>query len=310
MTMDPWDYEIGPIPGKDKTYRIGVVDNVDPSLVTLENPVKIALRNALSWMPEALFNVYYAEWVKTGDAELAVAAMRSSPLYDQYFAGNRRADGTLRWTEQEYLGIVESYTQTLEGLAGVNASLFTDKFAGMIESGKSPDEFFSQVSALVDRVLLDADEVMATYADYWGVDTTPEGLVAMALDPQMNDLVLNRQITMAEIGAAGRQHGFGVTSALAEELFNYELDEASATDLFGSAASWVPVLSALARRHADPDDDFDIEEFASAEVFADPTQRMRMRRLVAQERASFLSPGGFGVQTSQQTGGLVGLGPR
>jgi len=79
-----------------------------------------------------------------------------------------------------------------------------------------------------------------------------------------------------------------------------------AQQFFGNAAMLVPTLSVLASRNADPDDDFDLTEFTQAQIFDDPTQRRRMRRLLAQETASFT--GGAQIEFRRgQTGGVAGL---
>ena len=277
----------------------------------IDNPTRNAMRQLLSWLPETLFNVYYSAWIRNNrDAELAIQEMRNSPEYDTYFGGNRREDGTLRWSETEYLQITDRFATDLDHIGGVNPELFRHKFAGMIEAGKSPDEFRSQLQAVVDRVLLDQESVIDMYSRFWGIEATPEGLIAMALDADMNDLVLNRQITMAEIASEGAQRSFSIDKEFAATLFNANLDEESAAQFFGDAGAWVPVLNVLARRHADPDDDFDLEDFSASELFQDRGQRQRMRRLVSQERSAFTQPGTFGVRTTEETGGFAGLAPR
>jgi len=92
-------------------------------------------------------------------------------------------------------------------------------------------------------------------------------------------------------------------------LFEAGVDDRSqAQQLFASAEAALPVLNVLAARHADPDDDFDLKEFVSAQVLRDPEQRQRMRRLIAQERSSFVTGGGSNGPIAQtQTGQKVGL---
>lgn len=305
MTLPP--YEIGPIPERPPVVQPPVVE---PQPWFVGTKAYKQLRSVTPGIPDELFNIYYQAWIETGDANLALAAMRASPRYDEYFAGNRREDGTLRYDELTYNAIVEDFSDTLRNVAGVNPDLFRSKFGDLIAGNKSPDEFFSQVSALVERVVLDAPEVLQQYSAYWGIEATTEGLIAMALDPEMDELVLNQQITMAEIAAEGTQRGFSIDKDFAASLFNADLNEQAAADFFGEAGAWVPVLNVLAARHADPDDEFDLTSFAASEIFDDPTQRQRMRRLVSQERASFITTGGFGVQTAEKTGGLSGLGRR
>jgi hypothetical protein len=62
----------------------------------------------------------------------------------------------------------------------------------------------------------------------------------------------------------------------------------------------------LANRHADPDDEFHLEQFDNADLFQDPQQRRRMGRLLAQERASFTGGAQLDFAKSQ-TGGVTGL---
>jgi hypothetical protein len=277
----------------------------------LENPTRIALRQVLSFLPDYLFTIYYAEFVRTGgDAEAAVLKMRADPNYDIYFGGNRREDGSLRFDEQTYMAYKEDYRDTLRYIGGVNPDLFDAHLVNLFTGNVHPNEFANRIGAIATRVLQDAPEMIQVYSSQWGIDATPEALIAMAIDPAINDAVLNRQITMAEIAVEGIERGFEIDKEFAASLFNANLNEEAASSFFGEAGRWVPVLNVLASRHADPNDDFDLADFTASEIFDDPIQRMRMRRLVNQERASFIGPGRFGIQSAQDTGGLTGLGRR
>jgi hypothetical protein len=68
-------------------------------------------------------------------------------------------------------------------------------------------------------------------------------------------------------------------------------------------------LDDLARRHRDPDDTFDLNEFADANVFGDAAQTRRIRRLLRQE-ASLFSPREVGSVQIQDDFALTGLTPR
>ena len=65
------------------------------------------------------------------------------------------------------------------------------------------------------------------------------------------------------------------------------MDRGEAQRLFGSAEGLLPTLGALARRHGDADDDFDIQEFTKAAFLDDPEQLSRLGRLQSQEQAQF-----------------------
>jgi len=99
---------------------------------------------------------------------------------------------------------------------------------------------------------------------------------------------------------------------MADMLFEAGVDDKSqARQLFASAEAAIPVLNVLASRHADPDDTFDLNEFVESEVMADPTQKRRVRRLLAQERSTF-SMGGGGAEpfAPDRSGRKAGLETR
>jgi hypothetical protein len=151
---------------------------------------------------------------------------------------------------------------------------------------------------------------MQWYAQNNGLQLSFEAILAAALDPDdIGTKILNRQIGMAEIGGEGIEAGFAPDVGLVEQLYERGVTREEAQQEFATAANYVPVLNVLARRHADPDDDFDLEEFVAADVFNDPTQRRRMRRLMQQERASFTGGRGTFAQ-DRETGGVVGLTER
>ena len=257
------------------------------------------------WLPSSLIQIYVDAMVETGDAHLAWSSVRNSDQYDTYFPGNRREDGTLRYTEGQYSSIVEDYRDTIQA-AGINPELFEDQYAALIAGNVAPQEFFQRVDAITERVRFAGPAVQAEYRELWNLDLTEEALIASLMDPLLRQRVLDKQITMAEISGAGAERGFDIDFDLAAKLFSADIDEDQAQQIFGQAASMLPALSVLARRHGDPDDEFDLEEFTSAAVFDDPYQRQRMRRLIAQERASFSQPGRLGTKLDQ-AGGQVGL---
>ena len=79
--------------------------------------------------------------------------------------------------------------------------------------------------------------------------------------------------------------------------------------MFGAADRLLPFLQGMALRHADPDDTFDITEFASATILDDPEQLNRLDRLQAQEAAGFT--GGAQLEFARERDGRVtGLAER
>ncbi len=242
--------------------------------------------------------------------ENALEYVQATPEYDLVFAGNRRDDGSLRHSEDEYLSIIESYARDLRSI-GLNPDVFEDKFATLIAGEVSPREFWQErVEPMYDRIMARSDELLERYAADYGIDLTPEALLASALDPEIGAKVLNRQISLTELKAESDiALGTETTdrySMLIEDMLEFGVDQNTSRALFQEAKTLLPALSVLASRHADQDDQFDLDEFVSAEVYNDPEQRRRMRRLVAQESSTFTGGAGLDFATTRE-GGVAGL---
>jgi hypothetical protein len=252
------------------------------------------IRFLFPYLPEALLDAFLVGYVEHGDVALAQAAMRADASYDTYFPGNRRAeDGTIRFTEVEYSSYRDYFRATLASV-NVNPDLFGDKFAELVMGDVSPAEFAARVDAIYERVISQSPQIRAWYASggeggtaFAPIAMTDSALIASALDPEVGDAILNRRISLAEVGGEGALRGFGINFDLAESLVQAGVGKGQAQELFGQAASQLPILDVLARRHNDPDDDFDINEFTKAAIFDDPVERQRIRRLIAQEQGLY-----------------------
>ena len=261
----------------------------------------------MPWMPDELIAIYNEAFIEYGDPAMAWAFVRQSAEYAVHFAGNRREDGTLRMTEQEYASVKEGYSDVFRSI-GLNPELFKGQYVALIEGDVSPDELFrDRVMPIYERVIESTPEIMAYYADAYGVEMTPAAILAAALDPDtVGTQILNKQIALSEIGGEAASSGYDIDIEFAERLMDEGLDQVAADSLFKKAENMLPMLNTLAARHADPDDEFDLSEFVSAELFADPGQRRKIRRLMAQESSTFT--GGAQVDyLRSRTGGIAGL---
>ena len=236
--------------------------------------------------------------------------VRSTPVYEAQFPGIKRADGSYRMEEGEYLSTVESYSDSL-GAVGVNPDVFD--FVPLIEGNVSGNEFWEErVLPAHRRIVERGEEMMDRYANDWGLEMTRESLIVSILDPEtLGSQILNRQIGISEIRyEADQSLGTATTNKyidLTTDLYEYGIDAGQARELFQQADVMMPALSILAGRHADPDDDFDLKEFTAATIYNDPEQARRIRRLMAQERSSFTGGAQVDYQLSQRTGGISGL---
>jgi len=254
------------------------------------------------WLPAAAIEAYDTAY-RAGSVKPWLD-VRSDPLYETWFPGNTTENGEVRYGEGDYSRVRAGYNDVLSSM-GLNNStgLWDDKITAAMQGERSVDEFERAAGEVYDRVISQSDAIKQVYADNFEIDMTTEAILASVLDPELGDRIIGQEISMAEIGGAAAEQGFSLTQARQGEIAAQGLTLDQAREVYGQAGSALPILDILAARHDDPDDDFDLNEFEQAEIFSDPFQRRRMRRLLGQERASF----GAGPSARSQRGGLTGL---
>lgn len=244
----------------------------------------------------------------------ALEWVQQTPAYDAAFPGNKRDDGSLRMTENEYMSRVDAYHRDLTSV-GLNPGIFGDQIVDLIEGDVSPTEFWEErLKPMWDRITERGPDLIARYANDYNLTMTKEALLASALDTRISDLVMSRRISLSEIRAqSDKAFGMEYTDRyenLTQELLELgDFDAVDARSLFQQAKALMPTLSVLAGRHADPDDDFDLTEFAGAVELGDVEQQLRMKRLMAQEDAAFTGGGQIDLARTQ-SGGVAGLAQR
>jgi len=258
------------------------------------------------WMSEQLLNVYSDEWTDSSSDALAIQAVRQSDAYQLQFAGNYDpATGLVRIGESDYMAQKAAFDATLVSM-NLNPQYFADDFVTALENEVSPREFIGRMESAYERIIQNSDAVKQYYADNYGIEMTDSAILASAINPSIGDAILQRQISIAEIGGAAAQRGFDVgidfSSMLAEEGVNQQ----QAGQFFSQAADLIPMMNVLQARNADPDDPFDLNDVTSALLFDDPETRRQIRRNTAQESARFTG-GVSEYARSQTTGGVAGL---
>ena len=260
------------------------------------------------WLPQGAIDLYVAEFIESGNADAAWAQIRKSSQYEEWFPGNLTEDGRVRYSEELYAAVVASYDDVFRaaGIDGQALEYMQMRYGDLIRGEVAPSELETKrVKPMYDRIVSQSEEIKRYYADNYGIGMSTTDLLVSAMDPALGDLVLSEQIKFAEIGGEAAESGFDMTADRVERLGMVAgFDRAAANELFQDAETMVPLLNTLAKRHNDPDDDFDLEEFISADVFADPDQMYRMRRMMSQERSMF-SRGTTAKQ--DQAGALTGL---
>lgn len=250
-----------------------------------------SMRALLAWLPSELLHIYINDWVNHGDAELAWGKVRTSPAYEAHFPGNRREDGSLRMSEQEYLSHREAFSRSLTQW-GLNPQAFMNHHVDLVRGDVGVDEFRARLDAKVTGVLQNLPQVRQEFGRFYGIDAMDDtALIAAALDPQVGLDLLQGRIAASQVSAEASAAGFVRSRERAEHLtFAGGLDQMRARQLFSQAADAVPRFSRFAERFNEQRD-FGIEHFEEASIFGDLDERQRMRRLQASEEALFRQGG-------------------
>ncbi len=262
------------------------------------------------------------QWVQAyieagGDAngefasKAATKIVRESDGYRAVFPEMFDEEGNMRFVsdpEASYERTMESYRNTLRSF-NVNPDIFGEQLHNLIAGAVSAGEFIQRTEAIYENVIESAPAIRNWYMDNFAKEMTDQAIFASFIDGEggpVSSAILEDRISMAQIGGEAEIRGFNIDFDFADMLEDSGLTREGAQQFFGQAATLLPTLSILAARHADPDDEFDLDDFTQATIFDDPSQRRRMRQLVAQEASTFT--GGAQVEVVRaRTGGLSGL---
>ena len=72
------------------------------------------VRALLPWLPESLIKVYADAFSESQNADQALAEVRASEDYEQFYPKNKREDGTVRLSESDYAAVKESFGLTIK----------------------------------------------------------------------------------------------------------------------------------------------------------------------------------------------------
>ena len=280
----------------------------------MANPIIQQARRTYRFIPRPLLNLFIAELRKApNDVEGALTHMRESKLYDNYYGGNKRDDGSLRMTERQYYNRQLRYNEILRDYGiPTNSTFFKSKFADLVAGGKAGDPnlqtFAEDMARVYVGVVQQAPQVRQWFQANFGngADLTDAAIFASALDTSKSPLIYQAEINQSQIGGAALANSFSLNLQEVRRLSDHGLEQAAAQRLFSDAALQIPTYKQLAERHNDPDDDFDINDYTDALVIRDANELRTMARLLGAENSLFRSGGTF---TQDDSGRLAGLSP-
>ena len=257
-------------------------------------------------MTDSLLDAYTTEWGISANDALALQTVRQTTEYQSLFQGNIDPEtGFARLTESDYMKSKASFDATLIGW-DLNPEYFADDFVTALNNEVSPREFIGRMEAAYERIIQSTDAIKEYYSENYGIDMTDASILASAINPRIGEEILNRKISVAEIGGEAAARGFDVSIGFGEQLAQAGIDRRSAGQFFGTASDLIPAMQVLTARHGDPDDEFDLNDVSAAFLFDDPKTRRRIRRAQAQEASSFTGGATTDFRRTQ-SGGVAGL---
>jgi len=257
------------------------------------------------FLPEGLLNLFQSKYIEFDqNIDLALGAVRQDTQYQNYFPGNKRADGSIRLSEAEYGAVVESYKDDLRRF-GVNPDVFADNFSQLIEGDVSPTEFQSRLNTVYSGIEQNIPEVKEYYATNFGIDLSSESIFAAAADTTIGDAILLGQVTQAQIAGEAESRNISISQTEIEKLQRFGVGQKEARQLFQAAQIEVPRLQELQTRDGKtPTETFGVEEFTEAAVFQSTEELEEIQRLESEETSRF-SPTGRAARTNKRVTGLT-----
>jgi hypothetical protein len=265
------------------------------------------------WLPEDLIRAYAGGLAESnGNPDMGLGRMRQHQTYDLFFKGNRRADGTFRHSEAEYIAVKDGYRQNLAA-RGINPDVFSGREHEWIEGDVSVQEHEDRIRGFDEQLRRWGPEgtngyhAYQAYARMFGTELTEEAVLVSIMDPKIGTEVIKGRIPLAQIGGAAASFGYQRSLADARRLQGWGLGADQALEVYGAASQRLTGMSAMAQRAYDPRGGVDIGAFEEGFVGRNATQQQRFSRNLQAEQASF---GRRGVAAADQDGRLTGLRQR
>ena len=267
-----------------------------------------------SWMNEELMNNFLEIYNSNGgEADDAIRELRTTQAYKDEFPGIFRDDGkTLRLEgptpELDYITNVEAYKNYLADY-NLNPDFFENKIVELFENDVAPRELQERLDTAYTLLFPQFDAVKRYYVEnYPNVaqttdDISNEAIFASFLDEDISRDIIERRITVSQIGGAFGEQDVDITLSQAQRLISAGVSSTLAQQLAARAETQIPRLQRLARKYRGNENIFGTSEFLEAEVFADSEAQRLQEQLEAEEESLFSATGGSAIGET----GVIGL---
>lgn len=256
----------------------------------------MAIANTLySFMPANVVKKFAEGYVKYGgDKDLALAYTRNTKEYQDEFSYLMNDDGTLKMTEIEAVGVMESYKNTLSEVGINEFSDFTEKFKQMVGT-TSPLEFQQRIDFVYNNVIDKIPEVKELFATQMGIEADNATIFASLINPDIEDKVLTGTIETVNIAAEATSRGFGYSFAKFNKLKKQGMNVESARKLYETAGDFITKAGTIGR-------ELDLETLEAASL-GDLASTNRIKRI----ESELISTYGLNLGAAQKDGKVTGL---
>jgi len=291
--------------GKLKTSieNIGASSTSSPDFVATPQQIE----DLIPWLAGKgnLLQEYTNQYIETGSAEFALAAVRNLDEYAEYYPGIKRGDGSLRMNESQYEQVREGYYRILLE-NDLNPIVFeaAGKVASLIAGDVSVAEFKGRIEstrqAFRDNPI--ADEIKTYYSANFDIDLSDNAVFAAALDPDISIGILQGQIQQAELGAEAALRNLDLSTEQAQRLIQAGITQSGGQRLFSRASEYIQRLNRL-RTAQGRTTEIGLQDIISSEVQQDPQAVIEQQRILNQQASlSSLQTGARKTQTGEVAG--------
>lgn len=224
--------------------------------------------------------------------------------YTLRFAGNekRKAAGLNAISEAEYLGIEDSYSETLKSyglgnMLSTNRTANEAKFASYIGNDISTVEFKDRIATVSDRVINADPAIKSSFKEFYP-NLTDQDLIEYFLSPKDTISKLKEKATAAEIGGAFTGQGLTTNRISAEGFAAYGIDRAGALEGAMNIAGVLPEATKLGNVYGETGIQY-TQQTGEEEFLKSSDAAKRKRNILAsKERASFEGSSGTSLGAS------------
>ena len=184
-----------------------------------------------------------------------------------------------------------------------------NKIVQLFENDVAPRELQERLDTAYTLLFPQFDAVKRYYVEnYPNVaqttdDISNEAIFASFLDEDISRDIIERRITVSQIGGAFGEQDVDITLSQAQRLISAGVSSTLAQQLAARAETQIPRLQRLARKYRGNENIFGTSEFLEAEVFADSEAQRLQEQLEAEEEALFSATGGSVIGET----GVIGL---